>query len=227
MSEIRGKISYATEYKIILYYMASFSRSRDLLEQWRAYGNFCIGFDAKKLNSKKGISLYKCLYRNADIKKWILKHEKSKIWDVLNRKDFKRFLAYMLIHIASMKFKNANFKNEKEVRLVAVSNHNWLYDNSPDMYENDLPIHTRPHLKYGFPVPFVKFYMENDKSEIASTEANEKEMEMKARKLREENSKDRSLLPITEVIIGPVAYQREARVACKFFWLKKAIRMFR
>src|ERR1019366_2322110 len=27
------------------YYMASFSEEPDLLEQWRAYGNFCIGFD--------------------------------------------------------------------------------------------------------------------------------------------------------------------------------------
>ena len=106
-------------------------------------------------------------------------------------------------------------KNEKEVRLVAVSNHNWWYNNSPEMYENDLPIHTRPHLKYGFPVPFVKFYMENDDNKIASAKANEKEMEMKARKLREENSKERDLLPITEVIIGPASYQKEAKAACE------------
>jgi hypothetical protein len=31
------------------YYMASFSRRSDSLEQWRAYGNFRIGFDAEKL----------------------------------------------------------------------------------------------------------------------------------------------------------------------------------
>jgi hypothetical protein len=43
------------------YYMASFSRKKDLLEQWRAYGNFCIGFDAKKLAVKRRVFLYDCL----------------------------------------------------------------------------------------------------------------------------------------------------------------------
>lgn len=54
------------------YYMASFSRVKDMLEQWRAYGSFCIGFDSKKLQLIKGVSLYRCLYRTSDIRKWIL-----------------------------------------------------------------------------------------------------------------------------------------------------------
>jgi len=40
------------------YYMASFSRRKDSLEQWRAYGNFCIGFDARRLIVKKRVYLY-------------------------------------------------------------------------------------------------------------------------------------------------------------------------
>jgi len=54
-------------------YMASFSRRKDSLEQWRAYGNFCIGFDARelKLALRRHIFLYKCLYTRDDIRKWI------------------------------------------------------------------------------------------------------------------------------------------------------------
>ena len=37
---------------------------------------------------------------------------------------------------------------------------------------------------------------------------------MKERKLKEE-AKARELLPITEVIVGPMAYRREAETACK------------
>ena len=196
------------------YYMASFSRAKDLLEQWRAYGSFCIGFDAKRLRLKKGISLYKCLYRSNDIRNWILNKENREGWNRIKKQDQKRMLAFSLLYIASMKYKNENFKREKEVRLITISNHNWFYDNSPEMYEGDLPIHTRPHPSYGFPVPYVKFFIERDiQSNVPNVK--EKEMEMKARKLKEEGIKARQLLPITEVIIGPVAYQKEAKTACE------------
>jgi hypothetical protein len=64
------------EDRYIDYYMASFSKNKDLLEQWRAYGNFCIGFDAKQLGVRKRVFLYSCLYTDNDIRKWILKEEK-------------------------------------------------------------------------------------------------------------------------------------------------------
>jgi hypothetical protein len=196
------------------YYMASFSRVKDLLEQWRAYGSFCIGFDARRLRPRKGISLYKCLYRSNDIRKWILSKEKIEGWNKLKDKDQKAMLAFSLLYIASMKYKNEHFKSEKEVRLITISHHNWFYDNSPGMYENNLPIHVRPHPAYGFPVPYVKFFIEQDsKSNVPNVK--EKEMEMKARKLKEEGTKERKLLPITEVMVGPVAYQKEAKAACE------------
>ena len=196
------------------YYMASFSRAKDLLEQWRAYGSFCIGFDAKRLRLRKGISLYKCLYRSNDIKNWILNKENIEGWNKIKEQDQKKMLAFSLLYIASMKYKNENFKSEKEVRLITISNHNWFYDNSPEMYEGDLPIHTRPHTAYGFLVPYVKFFIEQDfQSNVPN--AKEKKMEMKTRKLKEEGIKARQLLPITEVIIGPVAYQKEAKTACE------------
>ncbi len=197
------------------YYMASFSRAKDLLEQWRAYGSYCIGFDAKKLRLRKGVSFYRCLYRAKDISKWILSREgKEGWWNNSLKKQQRGLLAFSLIYIASMKYKNAHFKNEKEVRLITISNHKWLYDNSPRMYEHDLPIHVRPHPAYGFPVPYVKFFIEQDcKSNVPNVK--EKEMEMKARKLKEEGTKERKLLPITEVMVGPVAYQKEAKAACE------------
>jgi hypothetical protein len=40
-------------------------------------------------------------------------------------------------------------------------------------------------------------------------------MQMKERKLKEEAAKQRELLPITEVMVGPMAYQKEAKAACE------------
>jgi len=194
--------------------MASFSKAKDLLEQWRAYGSFSIGFDARELCLRKGISLYRCLYTTRDIKKWILSEERKTEWGKQKDQTIKRFLAFSLFYIASMKYKKEHFKSEKEVRLITISNHNWAYDNSPTMYEDDLPIHVRRHSVYGFPVPYVKFFIEQDRIGDVS-KVKEKEMEMKARKLREEGTKERKILPITEVIVGPVAYQKEAKAACE------------
>src|SRR4030067_486611 len=53
-------------------YMASFSSGKESLGQWRAYGNFRIGFKAKDL-VKKPFNLYKCVYHKEEIKEWILK----------------------------------------------------------------------------------------------------------------------------------------------------------
>ena len=217
------------------YYIASFSRKKNMLEQWRAYGNFCIGFDTKKLDITRKVSLYSCLYTKNDIKKWLLNKEKIDQWKLVTEEKEKKAAAYYLLHVASMKYKNEHFKSEKEIRLVTTSSHNWTYKNSPDMYANDFPIHFRSHPVYGFPVPYVKFFIEQNKmtvrnritlreakrklkgidKEVKLIKAKEKEMEMKIRKLKEEDTKERKLLPITEIIIGPMANQKEARTACE------------
>lgn len=196
------------------YYMASFSKQKDSLEQWRAYGNFCIGFDARKLAVRKRVFLYSCLYTENDIRRWVLKKERIDEWKILRDDEERRNGAYNLFYVASMKYKNKHFKNEREVRLLASSHHNWLYNNSPEMYEDDLPIHFRRHPVYGFPVPYVKFFLENERHENTKTKK-ETEKEMKERKLREEGTKLRELLPITEVIVGPMAHQTDAKVACQ------------
>lgn len=196
------------------YYMASFSKEKDLLEQWRAYGNFCIGFDAKKLSAKKRVELYRCLYTENEIRKWILKKEKLDKWNDLDSDLVRKPAAFNLFDMASMKYKNKHFKTEKEVRLITVSYYNWTYYNSPEIYGDDFPIHFRTHPVYGFPIPYVKLFLE-DQITSHSEIPKESEDEMKGRKLKEEDAKPRKLLPITEVIIGPMARQKEAKAACE------------
>jgi hypothetical protein len=208
------------------YYMASFSRKKDLLEQWRAYGNFCIGFDATKLAVKRRVFLYSCLYTENDIRRWVLKKEKIDEWKGLADDEEKRNGAYNLFYVASMKYKNKHFKSEKEIRLIASSHHNWLYENSPEMYEDDLPIHFRRHALYGFPVPYVKFFIEHGSDE-STKRIKETEKEMKERKLKEEGAKARKLLPITEVIVGPMAHQKEAKTACEILLSERGYKKVR
>lgn len=113
-----------------------------------------------------------------------------------------------------MKYKNKHFSTEEEIRLVAISRHNWGYLNSPGTHEDDLPIHFRPHRLYGFPLPYLKFFIER-KSNNRPQGTQETETQMKERKLNEEAAKQRELLPITEVMVGPMAYQSEAKTACE------------
>ena len=40
-------------------------------------------------------------------------------------------------------------------------------------------------------------------------------MEMKQQKLNEEKSRKRDLLPIVDILIGPMIHQEEAMIACK------------
>ena len=208
------------------YYMASFSRKKDLLEQWRAYGNFCIGFDAKQLGVGRRVFLYSCLYTENDMRKWILKKEKIDEWKGITDNEGRRNAAYNLLYVASMKYKNKHFNREKEVRLITTSHHNWFYQNSPEMYEDDLPIHFRRHPVYGFPVPYVKFFIAQDNNDDTK-KAKETEMEMKERKLKEESKQERKLLPITEVIVGPMAHQKEAKAACEILLAERGYKNVR
>ena len=156
------------------YYIVSFSKVHDLLEQWRSYGNICIGFDAKQLK-RRGFYLYECVYNKEEIKKWILEKAKAKEWslDEPDRsKDFmegdikihqmldgRTLAASELLFIASIKLKNDCYHNEKEVRLLAISSHDWKYEKSPSMYEEDPTIHFRMHPALKVLVPYVKFFI--------------------------------------------------------------------
>lgn len=194
-------------------YIASFSRGEESLEQYRAYGNYRIGFEAKKLISR-GYYLYQCVYNKEEIKKWIIEKEKLNEWDGEYLNDqYKRGAADILIFVASKKYKNKHFEKEREVRLISVSNHSWgSYTNSSSMFEKEAPIHFRDHSAYKVPVPYVKFIIKNNEENIE--EANETYKAMKERKLRDEKINKRDILPITDISIGPMTHQKEAEIAC-------------
>jgi hypothetical protein len=137
-------------------YIASFSKKPTSLEQFRAYGNFSIGFQADRL-SGGNFNLYECVYSEAEIKNWILEKESVPEWngDCLDDQE-KASAAFNLLYAASVKFKNESYQAEEEIRLVGISNYTWEpFPNSPSMFEKDPPIHFRNHPVLRLPVPYV------------------------------------------------------------------------
>lgn len=170
--------------KQVNHYMASFSKKKDSLEQWRAYGNYCIGFDAKKLNTQKCSFLCSCIYNDKEIIDWI-----NQQGYIVNSSERDRMLmAYILLHVASMKYKDSHFAKEQEVRLIA------RMSNSHNNGRTKVPVYFRPHPIYRFPIPYFKFAIRND-----------------CKDSRQEDE----LLPIKEIIIGPMAHRNEAKDSCE------------
>ncbi len=206
-------------------YIVSFSATEDFLGQWRAYGSYSIGFETNKL-AKSKFNLYECIYNKKKIKDWILEKEKADEWkgDCLDETS-KRFAAFNLIYAASMKYKNVSYKAEGEVRLITVSNHSWgLFPNSPGLYKLQSPIHFRDHSVYKAPLPYVKFFLSNDKQEEdepIATEQKETEEQLKRKRLEQEMNQKRELLPIKEIRIGPMVHQKEAELACEILLSEK------
>ncbi len=205
-------------------YIISFSRGKESLEQWRAYGNFRIGFETKKL-VKSNFNLYECVYHKQEIKDWILEKEKVNEWkgDCLEEMH-KKGAAFNLIYVASVKYKNVNYIAEEEIRLIGISHHTWEpYQKSPGMFEKDPPIHFRDHPVYKIPVPYVKFFIGNEEEEVIKKDYRQIEsaIQMKRRKLEEEKDKKRELLPIKEILIGPMLNQKDAKIVCEILLCEK------
>ncbi len=219
-------------------YVVSFSKDDNSLDQFRTYGNYCIGFDAQVL-TKEGFYLHKCVYSKDEIKKWIIEKSNSQRWKYSLDNDHKDAAAFRLIYSASVKYKNYHYKNEEETRIIAVSYPKWDYPNSPKLYENCPPIHFRDHQTLKFPVPYVKLFFEENPNEY-SVEYNKlvKEIEQKDTitgynkfeslvkkwKLEREKNVKRKLLPIKEVIVGPMPHQQEAKTACEILLYEKGYR---
>jgi hypothetical protein len=199
------------------YYIASFSQEPNSLRQYRVYGSVCIGFDPRRMNGA-GFNLYKCVYAERAIKRWI--HEKSTVpeWDG-SPDAVKEFAAKHLVFAAEKKHKSGHYHDEREVRVVSLSNYTCRWPNSPCMFEDDPPIHFRDHPVYRMPLPYVKFFISPGKTMDASPEQErtrvETTIQMRHRKLDEEDNMPRELLPITEVSIGPMARKDEAKLACE------------
>lgn len=197
-------------------YIASFSKAKASLDQYRAYGSFCLGFDARKLKIPHS-NFYQCVYKKEEIKKWIQEKEAVKEWQRDKLDDqYLRGAAFNLIYAASRKYKSKHFSNEQEVRLISVSNHTWEpYLNSSSMFAKQPPIYYRDNPIYKIPVPYVKFFIKDSGAKDQDIVWGETYRESKERKLRYEKNVKRSLLPITEILIGPMQHQEEALIACK------------
>jgi hypothetical protein len=206
------------------YYIASFSRERDSLTQWRAYGNFCLGFEARDL-ARKPFSLYRCIYDEGQIRDWMLEKERVPEWDGDSLDDpRKETAARNLLFTASIKYKDANYRGEEEIRLMAVSHHSLEpYEETPSMYEKEPPIYFRDDPLHAMPVPYVKFYIPDGIVEKVSQGGPETETarRMKERKLKEETERRRELLPIREIWIGPMLEQERAKIACEILLREK------
>jgi len=218
------------------YYIACFSKEPNLLEQWRAYGNICIGFDfdAERLK-KKGFSLYECVYDKSKIKEWMLEKAKAKEWR-LNEPDETRvennvkFLdrreaaAISLILGASIKLKHSCFVNEREVRLMTSSSYHWEFPKFAFLYDKDPPIHFRPHQGFKVPVPYVKYFISakpGEKCDSSEKYKGKTVHQIKEGKREKEKNHKRALLPIKEIWVGPTPLKEETRLACEILLQEK------
>jgi len=197
-------------------HIISFTTKRDSLEQYLAYGRYCVGFKSKNL-IKFPFRLSKCLYLPESVKTWLVKKEKDPNWNgslLKDKKDWKDYAAYILLATAGRKFKNKHFENENEVRLIGISSPKIIYENSPQMYEKQPPIHYRWSPRYEIPIPYVKFFIEENSTlqEDKDTGSNTIQ-EMKRKRLLREQEKTRELLPIAEIILGPGQHEVEAKSA--------------
>ena len=208
-------------------YLASFSRDGNSLGQFRAYGNYSIGFDAKKLK-KNRFGLYECVYEEAKIKRWLITKDKLTDWQNTcfnneNGQSYKRSAFWVLKSAREAKSKNRHYKAEQEIRLLAVSNASWdWYTKSPGMFCDQPAIYFRDDEFFRVPVPYVKFFIPKKQRSFKELE------EIVKRKNRIETkqlikiieTEERELLPISEVRIGPMQHQEEAMYSARIFLLE-------
>jgi hypothetical protein len=195
------------------YYLASFSEEDNSLDQFRAYGDYCIGFDAKKLR-KDRFNLFKCVYRDIDIKNWIIKKGVT----------YKGAAFFNLRFAVLSKLKNKHHKSEREIRLLIVSNSSWDgYTNSPEMFCRQPAIYFRHSNVLNVPVPYVKFFIPKEpktKEELEKMVRSKSQIETKKIIRNMETEQERKPLPINKVKIGPMQHQEEAVFATKIFLLE-------
>ncbi len=200
--------------------IGSFSKKGNDLGQYRVYGNYCIGFDASKL-VRRGFELVECEYDSKKIKDWILLKEKVDEWKGPLHDWEKDCAAGHLLEAARRKFKGKDFESEEEVRIVAQSvSGKWgqwqkRFPNSAlAMSSGFPPVYFRDHPIHKCPVPYVKFFLTNEECDI-DDHASISYQEMRERKLQFETRCKRKRLPITDIIVGPMADQSTAKVSCE------------
>lgn len=132
-------------------YTCSFSRARNLLSQWRAYGNFVIEFSRSELEKKH--ALYECIYDSVD-KKY---HSEALIRSLVDKTSvyMKSKLDAPTDHLQTFTagisiIKNNHFEAEHEVRIIGKSD----YERSGVLHRarGDYLI---PYMEIDFPIESV------------------------------------------------------------------------
>jgi len=208
------------------YYLASFSKDNNSLYQFRSYGDYCIGFDAKKLK-KNRFNLFKCVYKQRDIKNWIVKKDSLAEWqdDCFNNEkgqSYKR-TAFLIVKSARQaKLKSEHYELEKEIRLLVASNSSWDsglgFSYGPEMFCEQPAIYFRKHNFSD--VPYVKFFIPKKpktRKELEKLVKNKSQIETKNIIRNMEMGQEKELLPISTVKIGPMQNQEEALITTKTF----------
>ena len=214
------------------HYLVSFSKQHNSLYQFREYGDYCIGFDPQKLEREcfpRTFRWFECIYDPKDIKEWIITKYKLPEWNKVcfsneQGKAYKRAAFDDLKFTVQAKFKNEHFNPENEVRLLAKFDHLWAWDDyngSVAMFGGQPAIYFKNNDGFNAPVPYVKFFI--PKEEITKEELDvifrdsNSAIEAKQYIRDREEKQERELLPIKEVIIGPMRHQKEAVVATQIF----------
>ncbi|MCX2889415.1 DUF2971 domain-containing protein [Pseudomonas sp. DCB_BI] len=105
-------------------FVCSFSKSANLLSQWRAYGNFAIEFDRRVL--EKTFELHDCIYDDEQKileSRYLIDGAHGRLTDLYSSGDRSRINAALEAHFDAVyglaKFKNKSFDEEKEVRIIS------------------------------------------------------------------------------------------------------------
>ncbi len=208
-------------------YLVSFSEDGNSLGQFRAYGNYCIGFDAEKLKRNR-FFLVKCVYNKSGIKKWIIRKDNLAGWQnecFDNRKgpSYKRGAFSHVPFGVIAKLKNKHYKSEKEVRLLAGSYSSWGHGYLSEMYYDQPAIYFRKDNMFNAPVPYIKFFIPKRLEaieELIERVKGKSQLETKQIIRNMEMEQEKELLPIKEVRIGPMPHQKEVVLATKMFLLE-------
>ncbi len=188
-------------------YLACFSETKDLLSQWRGYGDnacgYCIGIDLyKNANINPDLYTAETRYSHLFLKKII--YQKRKQEEIIIGV-FKHLRAFIEVHkdydvkgvsgifltffpLIACLMKNPKFKEEKEWRLIYTSNR---FVNEGEL-TIDRQINYRTNNKVI--IPYIKM------------------------KIKNENSK---LIPVNEIIFGPRSNETKARIGIEMLLRNK------
>lgn len=107
---------------------------------------------------------------------------------------------------------------------MTVSSCSWDHPGLQMLYCEEPAIYFRHDDFFDVPIPYVKFFIpEEEKSadELEAMVVGKSQIEAKQIIREMEEKQERKLLPITEVVIGPMQHQEDVVAATRIFLLEK------